>query len=534
MPELVADFVRDGGTFMILEDKEGLRPEDLNRVQRSMLTAVAVPNLLRLDICEIDYRISLHYDITGKRMLSQCLRSDRISMPEFYGILLQIVGVLEDSKRYMLSPSCYLLDEAHIFVEEPLSSGTLYFTYIPWKIAPSATSLSQALLSLITRLLTCVARVEGEGIPQLVRLCGDELFSLGELKKMLLRLLSDDPDAKPGMQEAAREGHSAGNEPSPRHSASRLPESRSSELLGRTPRSAVVKEYLPSREPAAAGAWASAESPELPEIREKWPGLDEETMPNKPSLKTTYLVLSFLLVDALCWKLLYFDRTGALGLALCAAITALLGAGGFMLWRKLRSGSANLEEGSPTLPEEAPELLGVSGLLGLSEGREVGAALSNRYPDVSERLNPRLEPSVAGIPDPAPASEAEISPPTMLLSRSMLQGKDNPLPDRVPRYYLDRSEPAGGATERIPLTPGSFVIGRSEDIAQYVESTAGVSRAHVEILVTSQGCVLKDLGSKNGTRLNGENVAPYKEYPLQADDVFILAETSFKLGADAA
>lgn len=144
----------------------------------------------------------------------------------------------------------------------------------------------------------------------------------------------------------------------------------------------------------------------------------------------------------------------------------------------------------------------------------------------------RVEPSGSVMPEPE--SEVRLSPPTVLLSRSALAGQDNPARERIPRYYLERYESAGGTAERIPLTPGSFVIGRSEDIAQYVENTSGVSRAHVEILVTSHGCTLKDLGSTNGTYLNGENVAPYKEYPLQNDDVFVLAETRFKFGVEAA
>ncbi|WP_339820743.1 DUF6382 domain-containing protein [Paenibacillus sp. FSL R7-0216] len=538
MPELVADFVRDGGTYMILEAKEGLKPEQLNRVQRAMLASVTVPNLLRLDIREVDYQISLHYDITGKRMLSQCLRSDKIGMPEFYGLLLQVVAVLEDSKRYMLSPSGFLLDETHIFVEEPLSSGSLYFTYVPWKEMPAALPLSQMLLSLMTRLLTCVKHVEGDGIPQLIRLCGDELFSLEELKKMLLRLLSDEPDIKPESNAEARRTSTTVKEPLP----------RLSEPSPSFPRSAVVREYLPLREPAESGTWAGSAVNDVNVKREEWAGLDEKASPSEMQIKPTYLVLGVLLVDALCWKLLYFDRPGAFGLSLSIAVTVLLGAAGFVLWRKLRSYAAVEEEAEGTVLEEAPEALGVSGLLGLSAERPSGSSFYNRniealessgvFPARSsvESFVPRTELSYE-MPESAEAaseSEPEVggSPPTVLLSRSMLQGQDRSLNGRSPHYYLDRFEEGGGVSERIPLTPGSFVIGRSEEIVQYVENTAGVSRAHVEILVTSRGCLLKDLGSKNGTRLNGENVAPYKEYPLQADDTFYLAETSFKFGAE--
>ncbi|EOS55515.1 DUF6382 domain-containing protein [Paenibacillus barengoltzii] len=547
MPELVTDFVRDGGTYMILQTKEGLRPEDLNRVQRSMLAAVTVPNLLRLDIREIDYQISLHYDITGKRMLSQCLRSDKISMPEFYGLLLQVVAVLEDSKRYMLSPSGFLLDETHIFVEEPLSSGAMYFTYVPWKEAPPGLPLSQSLLSLITRMLTCVSRVEGDGIPQLVRLCGDELFSLGELKKMLLHLLSDEPSAKSMSGERVGERKSILNEPLPRM----VPRPAVS-----SSRSAVVKEYVPTdistttQSSKLSGATAH-DSTDANAIRETWPGLEDEAMAAVVTrIKPTYLVLGLLLVDALGWKFLYLDRPGTLGLALGALLTVLLGVTGVVLWRKFCSSSISQEEEAGDVPEESLGSLGTLRPLGFTNEREFDSSSLGEHAAISERSESAAKVSMeafvprSGLPDmrvepsgsviPEPESEVRFSPPTVLLSRSALAGQDNPARERIPRYYLERYESAGGTAERIPLTPGSFVIGRSEDIAQYVENTSGVSRAHVEILVTSHGCTLKDLGSTNGTYLNGENVAPYKEYPLQNDDVFVLAETRFKFGVEAA
>jgi hypothetical protein len=572
MPELVTDFVRDGGIYMILQAKEGLRPEDLNRVQRSMLATVTVPNLLRLDIREIDYQISLHYDITGKRMLSQCLRSDKISMPEFYGLLLQVVAVLEDSKRYMLSPSGFLLDETHIFVEEPLSSGAMHFTYVPWKEAPPGLPLSQSLLSLITRMLTCVSRVEGDGIPQLVRLCGDELFSLGELKKMLLHLLSDEPSAKSMSGERIGERKPILNEPSPRMAPT--PALSSS-------RSAVVKEYVPIGDQAESGTWAGAAastgsavpiasdkstttqssklsgatahaSTDANAIRETWPGLEDEAMAaGVTRIKPTYLVLGLLLVDALGWKFLYLDRPGTLGLALGALLTVMLGVTGVVLWRKFCSSSVSPEEEEAgDVPEESPGSLGTLRPLGFTNEREFDSSFFGEHAAISARSDSAAKVSMeafaprSGLPDmrvepsgsvmPEPESEVRLSPPTVLLSRSALAGQDNPARERIPRYYLERYESDGGTAERIPLTPGSFVIGRSEDIAQYVENTSGVSRAHVEILVTSHGCTLKDLGSTNGTYLNGENVAPYKEYPLHNDDVFMLAETRFKFGVEAA
>ncbi|WP_460318170.1 FHA domain-containing protein [Paenibacillus sp. YSY-4.3] len=94
--------------------------------------------------------------------------------------------------------------------------------------------------------------------------------------------------------------------------------------------------------------------------------------------------------------------------------------------------------------------------------------------------------------------------------------------------FLEKITSSGAGTERIPLSKGSFIIGRSEELAQYVEKEAGVSRAHVELMILEDACRIKDLGSRNGTKLNGELLAPYKDYPLEPGDSFTIAEVTFR------
>ncbi|MNW64363.1 FHA domain protein [compost metagenome] len=64
-------------------------------------------------------------------------------------------------------------------------------------------------------------------------------------------------------------------------------------------------------------------------------------------------------------------------------------------------------------------------------------------------------------------------------------------------------------------------------MVQYVDNSTGVSRAHVELSRSKSGYALKDLGSVNGTMLQGNLLAPYKEYPLTDGDTFILAESVY-------
>jgi pSer/pThr/pTyr-binding forkhead associated (FHA) protein len=55
------------------------------------------------------------------------------------------------------------------------------------------------------------------------------------------------------------------------------------------------------------------------------------------------------------------------------------------------------------------------------------------------------------------------------------------------------------------LLEGKNVIGRAADAAVPIDSP-GISRYHARIVVTRGEATLEDLGSKNGTHLNGSRI----------------------------
>ena len=64
------------------------------------------------------------------------------------------------------------------------------------------------------------------------------------------------------------------------------------------------------------------------------------------------------------------------------------------------------------------------------------------------------------------------------------------------------------------LTEDVVTVGRVSDNTIQIED-ASVSSHHAELTLHGTDYVLKDLGSTNGTRLNGNAVAPEEEHPLQ-------------------
>ncbi|WP_395639441.1 FhaA domain-containing protein [Pseudolysinimonas sp.] len=86
--------------------------------------------------------------------------------------------------------------------------------------------------------------------------------------------------------------------------------------------------------------------------------------------------------------------------------------------------------------------------------------------------------------------------------------------------------------KRYPLTKARTVIGRGSDADITVDDT-GTSRAHVEILWDGTRGQVNDLGSTNGSKLNGQ---PVTKAPLPADSIIEIGRTRiiFRVLAQAA
>jgi len=77
------------------------------------------------------------------------------------------------------------------------------------------------------------------------------------------------------------------------------------------------------------------------------------------------------------------------------------------------------------------------------------------------------------------------------------------------------------AGTRHPLRKGRTVIGRGSD-ADITIADAGTSRKHVEILWDGERAVVRDLGSTNGTSLDGQKIS---QAPLPPDSTVQIGRT---------
>lgn len=553
MANFTVDFVRAGDTLMVLNKEGGITQSDLNSVERQMLSATPVPGLLPVHIQEVNLQISLQYIITGKRMLSQCLKSDHLNISQFYSLLLQIVTVLNDSKNYMLSPDNYILEEDYIFVEGPLSCGILYLTYVPLKereiggaIQLKQASIQKKLLTLVTSLLSHVQSIEGSGVQQLLALCGGDIFSFQECKKLLITLLSggsspssrsdSNPRVSMGAHDREMRSHSTISpsiEAKPHHNElhhNRRVEPKANAPTLQQPSPRTISQPVTPKLAHVPVEHVSA-SDELEQEEEAKPTL----------IKPIYALLGVIIIDALWWKYVYLNHQSTVNLYISIGITLLLGVA-FWILRSGNFGSFPKKEDDfeekwcwNKFEEEQSydSLTNLNSTPHPSFSSNSSSSFSTIRSSISKEQNqPEIVVNQSSIKQTTFNQNEEVYSPSNNAATVLLQNDNNMEQGSklIPTVhaYLERYSSEGGAAEKIVLNKNSFVIGRDSKLAQYIEQVVGVSRAHVELTMSSDGCTIKDLGSRNGTKLNSEWVAPYKEYPLQAGEIFVIAGVSYK------
>jgi serine phosphatase RsbU (regulator of sigma subunit) len=94
-----------------------------------------------------------------------------------------------------------------------------------------------------------------------------------------------------------------------------------------------------------------------------------------------------------------------------------------------------------------------------------------------------------------------------------------------------RIRASDGSERRVPILGDRVTIGRARDSDIPLEGR-GLSRHHAEICRTSAGLVLRDLGSRNGTRLNGKLVR--RDEPLRPGDVIGVGRCRLTLSGEEA
>lgn len=585
---------------MMLTRDNPVPSEALDQHQAKMLGYNRVPNFLRLDIREVDLELSFIYDISGKRMLKQALRSMRMTSIQYFEWMLQLVRILENCRAYMLHPDHVLLHEECVFVDEQAADGGLHVAYLPLMEPLQPRAGMDGLRRLGILLSTHVAQWNGDGFQRLVQCLSQEDHSLADVRKLLQSLIAG---TNGNVMEAERPVSlwlSEGSEWMGSMSPPEAGPDGSKKQEGDNPR------IGPLHEPAASWPVRTATGIPIPGEADTLQGEDEGTVPENngtPFGKSYYAAGGAAIVTAaLAWRYIYIDNPalntllisvgisiGAVALG-AAWISGMLARIPGMLARResdassaavgteaLSPGQAHFgdellrpewmklelqAEGEPA-PANGVRLAGGHGGVHLAVAQGIHLAVSDAVRPSAERDSqsreyasfpqglgngpsrpdgPRMDSFYAELPMHTSVLDSSVCEATVVLGQKPGTDTDFREGERCPPY-LQRLGGIGGSTgargtgipeeaaaavERIPLA-FPFVIGRSEEGVQWREAGAGVSKHHCELVQGEDGAVaLRDLGSRNGTELEGEPIIPYKLYPLQSGDRFSVAGTVFQ------
>lgn len=218
-------------------------------------------------------------------------------------------------------------------------------------------------------------------------------------------------------------------------------------------------------------------------------------------------------VAALGWRFGFAMNPTAVGLGISVGITVAAAAGACWMWIR------------------GPRVI---------RGRDLSSR-NVAMPDEREAYRPH-DASDPPDHDPHPALEGadryirqnRLEMPSLsetAVSRSWEEDRTGQL-DILPgaateaEYYLEWLTAASAA--KIFLRQPSLVIGRSREAAGHVDETPGISRAHAELLMADAGWTAKDLGSRNGSRLNDVSMVPYEPYPLKENDILDFAGSRYR------
>jgi len=554
LESFVVDYAMHRGHEMLITREPPFSRADMDEIDLHMLQAETIPRLLRVDWLEMDGCFQLRYSLTGKRMLSQRLMAQPLSMDDYYALLLGVIEALDECRHYLLRESCCLLDERYLFVGERWSD--VWVAYVPLRDGCLKQPIHEALLGLAARWGARVTNVEGSGLQAVLKLLENPASTLSVLRNSLMAYRSgglrqagrsEEPEPSAGMAEGRLSAHSpaamtvagrrgidaaASTNPLVQHAGLDQDED------GKEPEQGMAAR-VPGKQ-AANGKPLRETSPPTPSepagfLDREW--RTEQGVRTDASRAKWLSGALALLVCACCWRFVYMPAPGMGKLLVCLGLSLLLLWGVITLWGKLGPASEPLR----SLPLD--ELDVEKDIGGLAWGQRPLAPADSRRNQGLERDSseywqgpPQMAAGERGgdwaIDAVREGGEGQLEPLSSVweteylasaaaADETALLGDSSAALPAAEASWLMREHQ--GHTLRVPLQTGISVIGRSADIAHIVDTAEGVSRTHLEIEWDGGHIKVRDLASRNGSSLNGTAMVPYKLYELKRNDCIQLA-----------
>ncbi|MGG4145882.1 DUF6382 domain-containing protein [Paenibacillus algorifonticola] len=517
MGSFIVDYAMSRGHELIIDREGGIRRQELEDVELQMLQGGSIPHMLPIEWFELDGLITFRYRISGKKLLLHRLQIQSLTMEKFYAVLLGIIEALDECRHYMLRPEGCLLEESYLFVGEQLSD--IFLVYMPLKPMNSgqaAPNCTHSLLALAIRWSSYIEEINGEEFQHLLRLLSREDATISTIHSQLLERISKmyegtyrlpasaSSTSRPnqaGSTSIARNVNIAGNmspdKPIDHGSSNHYGEA---DELGRDSDNIKKSEAYMQE---SLGNWDIEVEP-LPQF-----SFNEEEP--KPARKGKWLISAMIFVAVACiWRYIYLAAPSSSLLFICLGLSLIGVAGLLALWlTKSKVAESELVEEESFREVSIEEEFSRSRFRGVNQNGEEGVQHPKSSIDLEEAV-PQFKKIVSSQ---APSIRREEA--------TVLLGQHNKKPAADSGFSLQREWE--GQRQRLIWEKGRFTIGRIGEQVSYGDEAQGISRLHLECYREDKGCFIKDLGSRNGSMLNGQTMIAYKTYPFSEGDIVQLA-----------
>ena len=463
--------------YLIVEPDEGNKPG----YEARMLLNNAVEGLLRFHIKYMDERQSYYYDITSMQPLGRILQNRFIDRGEICQLLIQLHVALRRMEEYLLSEDGLLLDPDYIYVEpEGFRTGLCL-------VPGMAGNFPDRLSRLLQYLMKKVDHRDKESVVLAYELYQESLkenFSVEDLMKLVQREGRTMEASAPATLATDFDPHweQGGGIDAPGRQRQSWDEGGDRAAGGAGPgeRERRFESGENAGEPGVK--WAEAREGEA-----------QKTGTSVPLLLR--LVLKQLVV-----------------ISLIAA-----GAPAFLWFIKGPSAVGRFRLLWLVLPAAALVLSAVGDIVYVVFGKRTageapremnGEALSGRWEIPEEEPEPEEE---AGRQEP----EAEEEFQTTLLA------------GRAESGLVRRLEPREEKMEDILIPYFPFIIGKHEELVDYVLNRSTVSRLHVRIDREGEEYRITDLNSTNGTMVGGRLLEANETAGICTGDEICIADLYF-------
>ncbi|OPH47244.1 hypothetical protein BC351_12130 [Paenibacillus ferrarius] len=476
------EFVYNHGHYMALHKEHGLEAKELSMLQVKMLEANDIPNLLPLEIQEIDFRISLLYNISSKRMLAHVVKIEGLSKLKFAKMMVAIVSTLEANKNYMLNEEGYVLKENFIFMGAEWSD--IYLTYIPIEPLSEDQSVTKSLALFMDHMLLALKDEERNEVNAILTAC-TSMHRLQDYKDFFLQLM--DKQTVVPKELAAPVNHQYELETDRTYSDPPHPEQ-----FNNLPKPHLAQQVDYQSEPQK---WnQNAPNVQQDEQVVKAVKADMQSTSFTPLTQRSQLIALavVILLSAFVWQN-YFTYPSTETLHVTAGITIILAD----IWLVLKF------LGLPMTPQGGQhQTFTPSGEI------QAESIVKSQFPEGDEKLID-VQNYYDNLHQHTSLLHNKLPNATVFLGNVKLQAAG-------PRIEVKTED----NVRTISITNDHFTIGRGDANIKVdcVLEEAGVSRIHTEIIKKEISYEIQDAGSTNGTYLNGELLVAYQRYPLKDGD----------------